>query len=89
MRRATASSAFCGRPAERCCQNIDADLSDAALVQSTDDGGEKKTKGGEGGGWVEPTTVVVKPKDQLQLSEKVRRPARSDDAKYGPCGSAR
>ena len=77
-----------GSDAERCCQNIDADLSDA-LVQSTDDGGEKKTKGGEGGGWVEPTTVVVKPKDQLQLSEKVRRPARSDDAKYGPCGSAR
>ena len=38
-----------------------------------EDGGEKKPKKAEGGGdstWVEPTTVVVKPPEQLQLSEK-------------------
>ena len=38
-----------------------------------EDGGEKKAKKAEGGGdstWVEPTSVIVKPEGQLQLSEK-------------------
>ena len=35
-----------------------------------EDGGEKKAKKAEGGGdstWVEPTTVVVKPAEQLMI----------------------
>ena len=40
-------------------------------AEAKEDGGEKKPKGAGGEStWVEPTTVIVKPEGQLQLSEK-------------------
>ena len=46
-------------------------LSMYTQAEAKDDGGEKKPKGAGGEStWVEPTTVIVKPEGQLQLSEK-------------------
>ena len=57
-----------------CARECPCTLSGCALIvqaEPKDDGGEKKAKAGGGEStWVEPTTVVVKPEGQLQLSEK-------------------
>ena len=46
-------------------------LSCAKQVEAKEDGAEKKAKKPENEStWVEPTTVIVKPEGQLQLSEK-------------------